>query len=88
MYRYDSQSSLRCLVSLFGVDANIPQLRSPIIFDSMFSSSIFPNKFSNFSNSSIEVLGGLYQFERRNGLAPVMLISTHKIQGRDLTSRF
>ena len=44
------------------------QFISPSIFDSIFCASIFPRRISNLSNSSIGEFGGLYQFERRNGL--------------------
>ena len=45
------------------------QFISPSIFDSIFCASIFPRRTSNLSNSSIGGFGGLYQFERGNGLA-------------------
>ena len=41
----------------------------PSIFDSIFSASILPRRTSNLSKSTIGEFGGLYQLERRNGLA-------------------
>ena len=53
-YWYNSQSSIRCLVSLAGVIVIISQFILPSMFDSISSASIFPEGPQSYQTAQLD----------------------------------